>query len=135
MSALLVLLVAESFVFGAMWHNKSGRSGLERESERPDPAVLFYSRKPKLRKQAGSVQLQIAMDRPQSIPQMRGSTIPFLLAVLLLASGCAHFPQNARLVSSNPAMIRLITSCGDMSWPMSDIPSGDHGPRRGVNSR
>jgi len=102
-SALLVLLVAESFVFGAMWHNKSGRSGLERESERPDPAVLFYSRKPKLRKQAGSVQLQIAMDRPQSIPQMRGSTIPFLLAVLLLASGCAHFPQNARLVSSNPA--------------------------------
>jgi hypothetical protein len=40
-NALFVLFVTESFVFGAMWHNKSARSGLERESERPDPAVLF----------------------------------------------------------------------------------------------
>jgi hypothetical protein len=43
MNALFVLIVAESFAFGAMWHNKSARSGMERESERPDPAVLFSS--------------------------------------------------------------------------------------------
>jgi hypothetical protein len=40
-NALLVLFVAELFVIAAMWHNKSARSGMERENERPDPAVLF----------------------------------------------------------------------------------------------
>jgi hypothetical protein len=45
-NALLVLLVAELFAFGAMWHNKSARSGMERESERPDPAVLFSRIRP-----------------------------------------------------------------------------------------
>jgi len=74
-NALFVLLVAESFVFGAMWHNKSARSGLERESERPDPAVLFSSRNPNLRKQALSVQVQMTVEQPQSKQQMRGSTI------------------------------------------------------------
>jgi len=39
MSTLLFLFVAESFVFGWMWHNQSLRS--ERDSEGPDPAVLF----------------------------------------------------------------------------------------------
>jgi hypothetical protein len=38
---LFVLFMAELFVIAAMWHNKSARSGMERESERPDPAVLF----------------------------------------------------------------------------------------------
>jgi hypothetical protein len=47
MNTLLVLLVAELFAFGAMWHNKSARSGMERESERPDPAVLFSCIRPK----------------------------------------------------------------------------------------
>lgn len=41
MIALGFLLVAESFVFGWMWHNKSARPGREHESENPDPAVLF----------------------------------------------------------------------------------------------
>jgi hypothetical protein len=40
-NALLVLFVAELFVIAAMWHNKSARSGMERENKRPDPAVLF----------------------------------------------------------------------------------------------
>ena len=46
MNALVFLFVAESFVFGAMWHNKSARSGMEHESERPDPAVLFSRIRP-----------------------------------------------------------------------------------------
>lgn len=29
--------------------------------------------------------------------------VPFFLAVLLLASGCAHYPRNARLTSSDPS--------------------------------
>ena len=29
--------------------------------------------------------------------------IPFFLAVLLLVSGCAHYPRNARLTSSDPS--------------------------------
>ena len=41
MNALMVLFVAELFVIGAMWHNKSARSEREHESGRPDPAVLF----------------------------------------------------------------------------------------------
>jgi len=72
---LLVLLVVESFVFGVMWHNKSARSGLERESERPDPAVLFSRRRPNPRKEALSVHVQMTVERPQSKQQMRGSTI------------------------------------------------------------
>ena len=46
MNALLVLLVAELFVIAAMWHNKSARSVMERESNRPDPAVLFSRIRP-----------------------------------------------------------------------------------------
>jgi hypothetical protein len=38
---LFALYVAELFVIAAIWHNKTARSGMERESERPDPAVLF----------------------------------------------------------------------------------------------
>ncbi len=41
MSALVFLLVAELFVLGAMWHNQSPRSERERESDKPDAAVLF----------------------------------------------------------------------------------------------
>ncbi len=47
MSALVFLFVVESFVFGAMWHNKSARSGRERESGKPDLAVLFSRIRPK----------------------------------------------------------------------------------------
>ena len=46
MNALLVLLVAELFVIAAMWHNKSARSVMERESNRPDPAVLISRVRP-----------------------------------------------------------------------------------------
>ena len=41
MNDLFALYVAELFVIAAIWHNKTARSGMERESERPDPAVLF----------------------------------------------------------------------------------------------
>lgn len=75
MNSLFVLFVAELFVIAAMWHNKSARSGMERESERPDPAVLFTRWSPNLRKQALSVQVQMTVKRPQSKQQMRGSTI------------------------------------------------------------
>lgn len=44
MNAIFLLFVAELFAFGLMWHNKSARSGQERESEKPDPAVLFSTR-------------------------------------------------------------------------------------------
>jgi hypothetical protein len=75
MNALFALYVAELFVIAAMWHNKPARSGMERESERPDPAVLFSRRSPNLRTQALSVQVQIIAERPQSKQQMRESTI------------------------------------------------------------
>jgi hypothetical protein len=74
-NALLALYVAELFVIAAMWHNKSARSGMERESERPDPAVLFSRRSPNLRKQDLSVQVQMTVKRPQSKQQMKESTI------------------------------------------------------------
>jgi hypothetical protein len=44
------LFVAELFVIAAMWHNKLARSGMERESERPDPAVLFSCVRPSKQK-------------------------------------------------------------------------------------
>ena len=75
MNALLVLFVAELFVIAAMWHNKSARSGMERESERPDPAVLFSRRSQNLRKQALSMHMQATIERPQSEQQMKESTI------------------------------------------------------------
>jgi hypothetical protein len=69
------LFVAELFVFGAMWHNKSARSGMERESERPDPAVLFSRRSAHFRKQVLSLHVQTIVERPQGKQQLRGSTI------------------------------------------------------------
>lgn len=44
MNPLFVLFVAELFALGLMWHNKSARPELDRESEKPDPAVLFSER-------------------------------------------------------------------------------------------
>ena len=44
MIAFFFLFVAESFAFGLMWHDKSARSEMERESESPEPAVLFSRR-------------------------------------------------------------------------------------------
>ena len=75
MSALVFLFVVESFVFGAMWHNKSPQSEREHESERPDWAVLFSRRSPNLRKQALSVQVQTTVERPHSTQQIKVSTI------------------------------------------------------------
>lgn len=70
MNALLVLFVAESFVFGAMWHNKSARSGLERESERPDQAVLFSRMRTSKQK---------ADEQYQSAPTVRFPQLPLTL--------------------------------------------------------
>ena len=75
MNALFALYVTELFVIAAMWHNKSARSGMEHESERPDSAVLFSRRSPNLRKQALSVQVQMTVKQPQSKQQMEESTI------------------------------------------------------------
>ena len=72
MNALLVLLVAELFAFGAMWHNKSPRSEMEHESGRPDPAVLFSRRSPVFRKQALSAPVRTIVERPQSKQQIKG---------------------------------------------------------------
>jgi hypothetical protein len=43
-NALYFLFVAESFVFGFMWHNKLPRSERKHEAERPDLAVSFAHR-------------------------------------------------------------------------------------------
>jgi len=51
-SALFLLFAAESFVFAAMWRNKSPRSEREHESEKPDPAVLFSRRSTNVRGKA-----------------------------------------------------------------------------------
>ncbi len=75
MNALLVLLVAELFVIAAMWHNKSARSGMERESGGPDPAVLFSRRSANIRKQALSLRVQTIVERRQNKQQMKGSMI------------------------------------------------------------
>lgn len=75
MNALFVLFVAELFVIAAMWHNKSARSGMERESERPDPAVLFSHRSSNFQKQAPFVQVQPTVERSQSKQLMKESTI------------------------------------------------------------
>ena len=50
MIAFIFLFVAESFAFGLMWHNKSARSEEQRESESPEPAVLFSRRRAHSRK-------------------------------------------------------------------------------------
>ena len=75
MNDFFYLFVAELFVFGAMWHNKSARSGIERESGRPDPAVLFARRSTNFRKQALSLHVQTIVERPQGKQQLRGATI------------------------------------------------------------
>jgi len=69
-NALLVLFVAESFVLAAMWHNKSARSGMERESERPDPAVLFSRVRTSKHK---------ANEQPQSAPTVHSPQLPLTL--------------------------------------------------------
>ena len=74
MSALFLLFVAESFVFAAMWHNKSPRSGREHESEKPDPAVLFSSRSANVQKPALPVEVRTTVGRPPSKQQMKAST-------------------------------------------------------------
>ena len=51
MNPLYFLIIAESFVVGWMWHNKSARHGGEHQSDKPDPAVLF-SRKRKEHRQS-----------------------------------------------------------------------------------
>jgi hypothetical protein len=51
-TAFLFLLVAESFAFGLMWHNETARSEVRRESESPEPAVLFSRRSTNSRKPA-----------------------------------------------------------------------------------
>ena len=56
MSTLLFLFVAESFVCGLIWHNQSLRS--ERESEGPDPAVLFAHRSENFQEQALAVEVE-----------------------------------------------------------------------------
>ena len=70
MNALLALFVAELFVIAAMWHNKSARSGMERESERPDPAVLLSSMRTSKQK---------ANDRDQIAPTVHSPQLPLTL--------------------------------------------------------
>ena len=74
MSALFLLFVAESFVFAAMWHNKSPRSEREHEREKPDPAVLFARRSANVRKPALSVEVRTTVERPPSKQQMKASS-------------------------------------------------------------
>jgi hypothetical protein len=50
--AFIFLFVAESFAFGLMWHNKSARSEEQRESESPEPTILFSRRSTNSRKPA-----------------------------------------------------------------------------------
>lgn len=42
--SFIFLMVGESFVFGAMWHNKSARSQKTRDHETSEPAVLLSRR-------------------------------------------------------------------------------------------
>ena len=57
MIAFLFLFVAELFAFGLMWHNKTALSERERESESPEPAVLFSRRSTNSRKPAPAAQV------------------------------------------------------------------------------
>ena len=75
MSALFLLFVAESFLFAAMWHNKSPRSEREHKSEKPDPAVLFFRRSANIRKPALSAEVQTTVERPPTKQQIKGSTM------------------------------------------------------------
>ncbi|MGA2787410.1 MAG: hypothetical protein ABSF60_07770 [Verrucomicrobiota bacterium] len=70
MNDFFYLFVAELFVFASMWHNKSARSGMERESERPDPAVLFSRVRTSKQK---------ASERYQSAPAVHSPQLPLTL--------------------------------------------------------
>jgi hypothetical protein len=72
MDTLYFLIVVESFVFGAIWHNQSLRP--ERKGERPDPAVLFIGPSANSRKLARSLEVQKAGGRPGKEPA-KASTI------------------------------------------------------------
>jgi len=52
MNILYLLIVAELFVFGWMWHNQSPQPERARVAEKPDPAVLFARRRAAVRKQS-----------------------------------------------------------------------------------
>jgi hypothetical protein len=69
-NSLFFLFVAELFVIAAMWHNKSARSGIERESERPDPAVLFSHMKTSKQK---------THEQYQSAPTIHSPQLPLTL--------------------------------------------------------
>jgi len=67
---LSVLFVVESFVFGAMCHNKSARSGRERESAKSDPAALFSRMRTSKQK---------ANEQYQSAPTVHSPQLPLTL--------------------------------------------------------
>ena len=69
-NALFVLFLAELFVIAAMWHNKSARSGMERENERPDPAALFSHMRTSKQK---------ANEQYQSAPTVHSPQLPLTL--------------------------------------------------------
>jgi hypothetical protein len=69
MNALFFLLLAEAFVFAAIWHNESLRS----ERGKPDPAVLFSHRSAIFRKPARSV--KTIAERPPANNKMKSSMI------------------------------------------------------------
>jgi len=52
MNTLYLLIVAEAFVFGWLWHNASPQPERVRASEKPDPAVLFSRRRANVRRQS-----------------------------------------------------------------------------------
>lgn len=58
--------------------------------------------------------------------------VPFLLAALLLVSGCAHYPRNARLTASDPSAgyrFRPAASPGEINNGDTDPQSGQNIPR------
>jgi hypothetical protein len=75
MNPLYLLIVAESFVVGWMWHNKSARFEIEHKSDRPDPAVLFSRSRSNFGKSAPPKQVQITVKRSLDKQRMKDSTI------------------------------------------------------------
>lgn len=74
MNALVFLFVVESFVFGAFWHNQSARPGRDRESGKPDRAVLFSrmrTSKPKANEQHQRASTVHSTQLPLTLEQVR----------------------------------------------------------------
>jgi hypothetical protein len=73
-NVLFILILAESLLFGSMWHNGSARCQMECENDKPAPDVL-PERRPDFRKLLLTLKVKRTVEKTYSKQPTTGSTI------------------------------------------------------------